>query len=120
MYLESDTDEQLLISLTFKTPTKLKHIRIKTTKDDRAPKTLKFYVNRPTMDFSDTESFPPTQVITLSPNSYAPEESSSLQSALIDLSFVKFQNVSKLAIFVESNQGNAPTTGNLDIFFLQN
>jgi hypothetical protein len=52
----SDADEQLLISIAFKAKVKVHSIAIKAPADGRAPKSLKLFVNKPSMDCSDGES----------------------------------------------------------------
>jgi hypothetical protein len=56
MIVESDADEQLLISIAFKAKVKVHSIAIKAPADGRAPKSLKLFVNKPSMDCSDGES----------------------------------------------------------------
>ena len=50
--LESDTDEQLLIHIPFMNAVRLSGIIIKSTAHpDQAPKTVKLFVNQPTIGF---------------------------------------------------------------------
>ncbi|GAB6019171.1 hypothetical protein CHUAL_000790 [Chamberlinius hualienensis] len=101
-YLESDCDEQLIISLAFTQPVKLHSLKIKAPAD-QGPKTLKLFINQPnTLDFDQADSMEPIQVVNLEPKDLAGE--------LACLRYVKFQNVQNLQIFVKSNQTNAETT----------
>ena len=52
-YLESDADEQLLLTLTFLQPTRLKAIVLHTKEEHKAqaPKRVKVFVNRPSLGF---------------------------------------------------------------------
>ena len=51
LVLESDTDEQLLIHINFSQAVRLSGIVIKSTVGDAAPKTVKLFVNQPTIGF---------------------------------------------------------------------
>ncbi len=55
--LESDTDEQLLIHINFSQAVRLSGIVIKSSVGDAAPKTVKLFVNQPTIGFSGEFSF---------------------------------------------------------------
>ena len=51
--LESDTDEQLLIHIPFQQATRVSGLVIKSTAaPDQAPKSVKLFVNRPTIGFA--------------------------------------------------------------------
>ena len=53
LYLESDTDEQLLIHIPFQSAVSLSGLVLKSVKsEDQAPKRVKLYVNKPTLGFS--------------------------------------------------------------------
>ena len=56
-YLESDADEQLLISLATMQSLRLRALRLKTDAAHAAsaPKSIKLFVNRPTLGFDDAE-----------------------------------------------------------------
>ncbi|GFR46748.1 hypothetical protein Agub_g8373 [Astrephomene gubernaculifera] len=103
LYLESDTDEQLLLNIRFHQRVKLQGIVIKATDEAKAPKTVKLYTNRPHMGFSDVSSVPCAQQLDLSPAQVA-------QGATLPLKLVKFTNVEVLSVFIESNQGDEEVT----------
>lgn len=101
-YLESDCDEQLIISLAYTQPVKLHSLIIKAPAD-QGPKTLKIFINQPnTLDFDKADSSEPIQVVNLEPKD--------LEGEVVGLRYVKFQNVQNLQIFVKSNQTCAETT----------
>jgi len=84
-YLESDCDEQLIISLAFSQTLKIHSLKIKAPKD-QGPKTVRLFINQPrTIDFDSAESTQPTQEIILQPGD--------LDGNAVLLRFVKFQNV---------------------------
>ncbi|KAG2487672.1 hypothetical protein HYH03_013673 [Edaphochlamys debaryana] len=103
LFLESDTDEQLLINIRFQNRVKLGSIVIKAIDEDKAPKTVKLYVNRPHMGFSDTSSVPASQELELSPAALAKGDP-------VPLKLVKFNAVEVLSVFIESNHGGEETT----------
>mmetsp|Transcript_41999 Transcript_41999/g.50913 ORF Transcript_41999/g.50913 Transcript_41999/m.50913 type:complete len:187 (-) Transcript_41999:568-1128(-) len=103
LFLESDADEQLLLTLPFQQVVKVFSMKIKATDADKAPKTVKLFVNRESLGFDEASSETAAQTIELSPEDLAKGNS-------INLKFVKFQNVRSLTIFVESNHGDEDTT----------
>jgi len=101
-YLESDCDEQLIISLAFNQTLRVHSLKIKAPKD-QGPKTLRLFINQPrTLDFDSAESAQPTQEITLQPGD--------LDGNPILLRFVKFQSVQNLIIFIKDNLTGTETT----------
>ncbi|KOC61011.1 Thioredoxin-like protein 1 [Habropoda laboriosa] len=102
-YLESDCDEQLILSIVFTQTVKLHSIKIKAPKD-KGPKNIKLFINQPrTIDFDMADSNTSIQDLTLSPKDI--EEGNP-----IALRYVKFQNVQNLQIFVKDNQTGSETT----------
>jgi len=101
--LESDCDQQLIISITFNQPVKIHSLAFGAMNEDASatlengPKKISLFTNHATTpDFSDVESLTPTQELDLDP--------AALKDTPIELRYVKFQNVSNLVIFVEENQ----------------
>jgi len=102
-YLESDCDEQLLISIAFNQLIRLHSIRINAP-PGKAPKTVKLFINQPkTLDFDSADSMSSVQTLVLTP---ADVENGSV----IPLLYVKFQNVSNITLFVKDNQEGEETT----------
>ncbi|KFM72227.1 Thioredoxin-like protein 1, partial [Stegodyphus mimosarum] len=102
-YLESDCDEQLIMSYGFNQAVKLHSLKI-SAPEENGPKTLKLFINQPrTLDFDQADSSEPVQILELKPEDLSGEN-------LIPLKYVKFQNVQNLQIFVKDNQTGAETT----------
>ncbi|GMH32214.1 hypothetical protein BSKO_00048 [Bryopsis sp. KO-2023] len=102
LFLESDTDEQLLMHIMFKQAVKVRSVCILGPEDGSAPKFVKIFINTPTLGFSEADENPATQQFDLT------EEN--LKGIPVDLRFVKFQQVNTLTFFIESNQGDEDTT----------
>jgi len=102
-YLESDSDQQLLIYVPFNQPVKIHSLCFQAPSDGKGPQTVKLWVNNPHMDFQSVDSIPETQQLDL-------KEKDLVGDSLVPLKFVKFQNVSSLTIFVEDNIGDKETT----------
>jgi len=109
-YLESDADEQLLLTVAFKSEVAIRSISLQSTKDGRAPKHFKLFLNNTHMDFNDAESETAIQEFTLSDKDYkeVPENKDDIGTELI-LS-TKFKKIRALTIFVSSNMGKKDTT----------
>lgn len=102
-YLESDCDEQLIISIAFLQAVKVHSLKIKAPKD-KGPKNIRLYINQPrTIDFDMADSNTSVQDLTLSAEDL--EEGNP-----IPLRYVKFQYVQNLQIFVKDNQSGSETT----------
>jgi len=54
-YLESDTDEQLLINIYFNQTVKVRSISIKADPATAGPKAIKLFTNKPALGFEDVE-----------------------------------------------------------------
>mmetsp|Transcript_589 Transcript_589/g.1965 ORF Transcript_589/g.1965 Transcript_589/m.1965 type:complete len:172 (+) Transcript_589:152-667(+) len=101
--LQSDADEQLIISISFRVTTKLHSLRIKSPDAESAPTRISLFANSVGgLDFNDVTEHPPTQEIELDPEEVA-------QGVTVPLRFVKFQNTNNVTIFVAEN-GGAETT----------
>jgi thioredoxin len=110
-YLESDVDEQLIISVPFNQTVKLHSLKLVAASKAHAPKTIKLYVNRPTLGFDEVDSVEPTQTLELTEGDYADDK-------LIPLRFVKWQSVSSVVIFIGSNLGEEETTQLKQLIFV--
>lgn len=101
-FLQSDCDEQLIISITFNQAVKVHSLKIKAPAD-KGPKDLKIFINQPrTLDFDMAESCSSVQELELTPND--------LESNPVILRYVKFQNVNNIQIFIRNNQAEDEIT----------
>ena len=100
-FLRSDVDPQLLISIPFQSPVRLRGIKF-TFRDDvnaaETPSLVKIFTNRVTLDFGDAEALPAVQEIS------NPES-----GVIIPLKVALFQNVFSVQIFVQDNHGGGIT-----------
>lgn len=102
-YLESDVDEQLIMTIAFNQQIKLHSLKINAD-GSKAPKTVKLFVNLPNSpDFDSAEVMAAVQQIDLTPEDMA-------EGSIVPLKFVKFQNVHTVTIFIKDNQGEEETT----------
>ncbi|KAL9115423.1 MAG: hypothetical protein Q9227_000744 [Pyrenula ochraceoflavens] len=108
-WVESDTDEQLMLFIPLQSTLKVHSLHITSLppregEDDvpMRPKTVKIYSNRVhVLDFGEAEDTQPTQEIVLGERDWDQETG----TARIELRFVKFQNVSSLVVFVVDGDG---------------
>ncbi|KAI9306066.1 PITH domain-containing protein [Cunninghamella echinulata] len=110
-FLESDVDEQLIISVPFNQPVKLHSLKFKVANIAKAPKTVKIYANRQNLGFDDTDSIKETQTITLEPKDFE-------EDAIVNLRFVKFQNIVNVVLFIADNQEDEETTALQQLIFI--
>ncbi|XP_019467402.1 thioredoxin-like protein 1 isoform X2 [Meleagris gallopavo] len=86
-YLESDCDEQLLITVAFSQPVKLYSMKLQGPDNGQGPKYVKIFINLPrSMDFEEAETSEPTQALELTPDDIK-------EDGIVQLRYVKFQNV---------------------------
>ncbi|KAJ1986798.1 hypothetical protein GGI25_000995 [Coemansia spiralis] len=100
--LESDVDEQLVIHIAFNQPIKLHSLMLKAPLE-RAPKNIKIFANNPNVGFDDGDSLEATQEIEMTEAMYK-------SGGVVNLRFVRFQNVNSLSIFVSDNLGDDDVT----------
>jgi hypothetical protein len=110
-WVESDTDEQLMLYIPFQSTLKIHSIHFTSLPDNAEdddespsrPRTVKVYTNRPhILGFDEAEDTQPTQEFTLSEKDWDPKTG----TAKIDLRIVKFQNVSSMVLFVVESEGD--------------
>lgn len=109
-WVESDTDEQLMLFVPFQSTLKVHTVHITSAapyaddEDDAPmrPQTIKFYTNRAhNLGFEEAEDMPETQAITLKASDWDVETA----TAKLELRFVKFQNITSLVLFVVDGDG---------------
>ncbi|KAF4633732.1 hypothetical protein G7Y89_g4380 [Cudoniella acicularis] len=110
-WVESDTDEQLMMFVPFQATLKVHTLQITSLPpaasdddDDEVPlrpRTIKLYSNRPhILGFEEADDIPATQSIELSEKDW-----DLTGTATLSLRFVKFQNVTSLVMFVVDGDG---------------
>lgn len=107
-WIESDTDEQLMLYIPFQATLKLHTLHITSipspTADDEEvtrPASIRLYTNKSNvLSFDEAESVPATQVIDLKPSDWDPKT----HTAKLELRFVKFQNCTSVVVFVQSGE----------------
>ncbi|KAI9724552.1 MAG: hypothetical protein M1812_000620 [Candelaria pacifica] len=108
-WIESDTDEQLMLYIPFQSTLKIHTLHITSlppTSSDAEipmrPKTVKIYSNRAhVLGFDEADDLPATQAITLAERDWDEKTG----TAKIELRFVKFQNITSLVVFVVDGDG---------------
>ncbi|PTB47194.1 uncharacterized protein TrAFT101_003374 [Trichoderma asperellum] len=107
-WVQSGSDDQLLLFIPFQSTIKLHTLQITSvlpegSNDVSRPVVLNLFINRTSnMDFGEAEDAEPTQSITLEPEHWNAES-----TANISLRFVKFQKTNTLTIFVQQGDGEA-------------
>lgn len=107
-WIESDTDEQLMLFIPFQSTIKLHTLQITSVpqpddEDVVRPKTVHLYANRShVLGFDEADDTPATQTITIGENDWDPKT----HTAKLELRFVKFQNISSLTVFVADGDGD--------------
>jgi len=77
----------------------------------RGPCKVRFYVNQSNMDFSNVDNLAPAQTVTLTDQDIG-------QNGVIKLNALKFPKCKTIIVFVESNQGEEPTTAMTRLQFI--
>ncbi|KAK0755493.1 hypothetical protein N5P37_011895 [Trichoderma harzianum] len=109
-WVQSGSDDQLLLFIPFQSTIKLHTLQITSfppegNSDVSRPGVLHLFINRTSnMDFGEAEDAEPTQAITLEPQDWNADG-----TANISLRFVKFQKTTTLTIFVQKGDGEAET-----------
>lgn len=107
-WIESDTDEQLMLYIPFQSTIKLHTLQITSVSqpDDEdvvRPKTVHLYANRShVLGFDEADDTPATQTLTIAEKDW----DAKTHTAKVELRFVKFQNISSLTIFVADGDGD--------------
>lgn len=111
-WVESDTDEQLMLYVPFQSKLKVHSLQVTSLppsdEDDdelpMRPRTLKLYTNSShVLGFEQAEDTNPQQSIEIQPEQWDAKTG----TATVDLRFVKFQNVTSLVIFFVDGDGDS-------------
>jgi thioredoxin len=110
-WIESDTDEQLMLFIPFQSTLKLHSLQITSIPGEDAevmrPKTLRFYTNKSTvLGFDEADDTAETQKVELKESDW----DANTGTAKVELRFVKFQSVSSVVVFVEDGLGDGEKT----------
>ncbi|KAJ8926132.1 hypothetical protein NQ315_009989 [Exocentrus adspersus] len=101
-YLQSDCDEQLIISIAFNQSVKIHSLKIKAP-TDKGPKHIRIFINQPrTLDFDLADNYTSVQDLELTPKD--------LEGNPVNLRYVKFQNVQNIQFFIKDNQSGGEVT----------
>lgn len=101
-FLQSDCDEQLLLTLEFQQPARIASLQFFAPADS-GPKRVRLFINYPgSLDFDKAASMQSVQDVLVEPRHLGGEA--------LALKFVKFQNVQTLHLFVQDNQGGGEVT----------
>lgn len=113
-WIVSDTDEQLMLYMPFRSTLKIHSLHITSLPPSSAeedgddevpmrPKTIQLYTNRVhVLGFDEADDIPPVQTVTLN----AEDWDAKTGTAKVDLRFVKFQNVTSLVLFFVDGDGD--------------
>ncbi|KAH8675928.1 PITH domain-containing protein [Xylariales sp. PMI_506] len=113
-WVESDTDEQLLLFMPFNSAVKLHTIQLTSVPPDAGedddedeipmrPKTIKLFTNRPhNLGFDEADDIQPTQEFEI-----RDEDWNANGTVNIPLRFVRFQNITSLVLFVVDGDGDS-------------
>jgi len=109
-FLESDADEELLLTIKFMQAVKVSGIVVEAAVGDNggpdvdtAPTSLKLFKNKVGLDFDSAKSDKPTEEVALSASDVK-------SGAKKELRFVNFQGVQELSIFIGANHGDGEVT----------
>ncbi|PLN82684.1 DUF1000-domain-containing protein [Aspergillus taichungensis] len=113
-WVESDTDEQLMLYVPFQSTVKVHSLQITSLPGDEEedededekpmrPKTIQLYVNRShVLGFDEAEDIPAVQTVTIQ----AGDWDKTTGTAKVELRFVKFQSVTSLVMFFVDGDGD--------------
>ncbi|KAI9668245.1 MAG: hypothetical protein M1821_001065 [Bathelium mastoideum] len=115
-WIESDTDEQVMLFIPFQSTLKVHTLHITSAPPSSngdngeaeedvpiRPRTIRLYINRPNnLSFDEAEDEPFTQEVVLQPGDW----DTATATAKLELRFVKFQRVTSLVMFVVDGEGD--------------
>ncbi|RMJ20934.1 PITH domain-containing protein [Aspergillus sp. HF37] len=108
-WVESDTDEQLMLYVPFQSNIKIHTLLVTSLPSEEEdempmrPKTIKLYTNRSqVLGFDEADDTPAVQTVTINPEDWDARTG----TARVELRFVKFQNVTSLVFFFVDGDGD--------------
>lgn len=107
-YLESDADEELLITIPFTGLVKLHSVLMRSFGDERSPKTLRLYKNRDDLDFTTAQDTEPLQKLHF-PEGVGSETDQDQGVVEFAVNRPKFANITSLTIHIPENWGEDTT-----------
>ena len=100
-FLESDADEQLIITIPFQSAVNITALIFKATDKFKCPREIRLFSKTGTaIDFDNAEDMDPIQTIDLEPEQ-------AVKGMAVPLQIVKFKNVNCLTLYVVNNYGAA-------------
>eukprot|EP01138_Halocafeteria_seosinensis_P011407 gb/GECG01011651.1/.p1 GENE.gb/GECG01011651.1/~~gb/GECG01011651.1/.p1 ORF type:complete len:183 (+),score=36.76 gb/GECG01011651.1/:1-549(+) len=106
--LTSDADDQLIVYIPFRSPVRLRAIKVEAPEGKPRPAAMKVFVNKPTVGFEEVEDEPATQSFDLHDANLTREGKS------LETRFTKFQQVTSLHLFFDN-----PDEDNINVSRLQ-
>ena len=114
LFAESDTDDQLLLNIPFTQAVRLTGVALSgpapdaTGYDaDAAPRSVRLFVNRPSLGFAEAEADPAAQEVEVGGEGGG---GGAGEAVVIPLKAARFKGVTSLALFFQANAGGAETT----------
>jgi hypothetical protein len=111
-FLESDVDEQLLITVPFTGIVRLHSLLVRSASDDRAPNTIRVYKNRQDLDFGVASDLTPLTEFHHPEGVGADDDDEGTPGTLdsegiVEYAFNRahFSNVSSITLFIQDNHG---------------
>jgi hypothetical protein len=95
--VESDADEQLLFTFSFRQTVKLASITLTLPQTENCPQTIKLFKDQQSIGFSEAENDKPIESFEIGDSSVA--------TYTLHLNQVKWSRVETLSLFIEDNHG---------------
>jgi len=109
--IDSDCDDQLLISICFSKPCRLHSLKFRAPNDGTGPGEVRLFVNQSNLDFNNVVDFTPVQTLKLTQTDFGPDNITLLEPG-------KFRKVKFFSLFVVGNAGGFPQTTLYQVQFI--
>lgn len=100
----NEGDPELIFLVIFKEKISLTGILIESPDSDSAPKELKLYSGKATIDFSDIDNSAPTESLTVKPGK------------ILNLKLAKYRNIDCLSIFLRNEDAKLIKVNNIQLY----